>query len=48
MWSNQKGMWYFRPQGQKKRYYRGQSSIDEIRAKYGTEKINSRVPKALS
>lgn len=47
MWSNQKEMWYFRPLSQKKRYYRGQSSIDEIRVKYGSEKINSRFRKAL-
>ena len=48
LWSSQKEMRYFRPQSQKKRYYRGSSSIEEIRAKYGTEKINSRFPKALS
>jgi hypothetical protein len=48
MWSNQKEMWYFRPQSQKKRFYRGQSSIDEIRVKYGSEKINSRYRRALS
>lgn len=48
MWSNQKEMWYFRPQSQKKRYYRGQSSLDEIRVKYGSEKINSKFNKALS
>jgi hypothetical protein len=48
MWSNQKEMWYFRPQAQKKRFYRGQSSIDEIRVKYGSEKINSRFRRALS
>lgn len=49
MWSSQKEMWYFRPQSQKKRYYGShQNSIDEIRAKYGSEKINSRFPKALS
>jgi hypothetical protein len=47
MWSHQKEMWYFRPQSQKKRFYRGQSSIDEIRVKYGSEKINSRFRKAL-
>lgn len=48
MWSNQKEMWYFRPQSQKKRFYRGQSSIDEIRVKYGSEKINSKFRRALS
>lgn len=48
MWSNQKEMWYFRPQSQKKRFYRGQSSIDEIRVKYGSEKINSKYRRALS
>lgn len=43
MWSSQKEMWYFRPKSQKKRYYGNhQNSIDEIRAKYGSEKINSR------
>ncbi len=48
MWSNQKEMWYFRPQSQKKRFYRGQSSIDEIRVKYGSEKVNSKYRRALS
>jgi hypothetical protein len=48
MWSNQKKMWYFRPQSQKKRFYRGQSSIEEIRVKYGSEKINSKYRRALS
>lgn len=49
MWSHQKEMWYFRPQSQKRRYYGShQNSIDEIRAKYGSEKINSRFRKALS
>lgn len=49
IWSNQKEMWYFRPQSQKRRYYGShQNSIDEIRAKYGSEKINSRFRKALS
>jgi hypothetical protein len=47
MWSNQKEMWYFRPQSQKRRYYRGQSSIDAIREKYGSEKINLRFRKSL-
>lgn len=49
IWSSQKEMWYFRPQSQKRRYYGShQNSIDEIRAKYGSEKINSRFRKALS
>jgi hypothetical protein len=48
IWSNQKEMWYFRPKSQKKRFYRGKSSIDEIRVKYGSEKINSRYRRALS
>ena len=47
LWSQQKGMWYFRPQSQKARFYRGNSSIDEIRAKYGTEKVNKKFQKAL-
>lgn len=48
LWSRPKGMWYFRPQSQKKRYYRGESSIDEIRVKYGSEKFTSKFRKALS
>lgn len=47
-WSNQKEMWYFRPQSQKKRFYRRQSSIDEIRVRYGSEKINPKYRRALS
>ncbi len=47
-WSQQKGIWYFRPQSQKTRFYRGNSSIDEIRAKYGTEKVNTRFSKELT
>lgn len=49
LWSPVKGMWYFRPQSQsKRRYYGYNSSIDEIRAKYGSDKINSKRPKALT
>lgn len=48
-WSNQKEMWYFRPQSQKtRRYYGHNSSIDEIRAKYGSDKIKAKFPKALT
>lgn len=47
IWSMQKEMWYFRPQSSKTRWYRGKLSLDEIRAKYGSEKINSKFSKAL-
>jgi hypothetical protein len=43
-----KNMWYFRPENQKKRFFRGSSSIDEIRAKYGSEKVNFRPIKAIN
>ncbi len=48
MWSNQKEMWYFRPASNKIRYYRGNLSLEEIRAKYGSDKINSKRAKALT
>jgi len=47
-WSKPKEMWYFRPQTQKKRFYRGKSSISEIRSKYGSEEIRSRARKTLA
>lgn len=48
LWSKNKNMWYFRPENQKKRFFRGSSSIDEIRTKYGSDKVRSRRPYALS
>lgn len=48
LWSTNKNMWYFRPCNQKRKFYRSSSSIDEIRAKYGSEKIENRFRKALS
>ena len=48
IWSQQKVMWYFRPQSSKTRFYRGKLSLDEIRFKYGSEKISTRFAKALS
>ncbi len=48
IWSSQKGMWYFRPQAIKSRWYCGKLSLDEIRVKYGSEKVNTRFIKALS
>ena len=47
-WSRNKNMWYFRPENQKKRFFRGSSSIDEIRTKYGSEKVNFRPRKAIN
>lgn len=47
-WSKQKSMWYFRPKTQKRCFYRGQSSIGEIRAKYGSEEIRPRARKTLA
>lgn len=48
LFSGNKKMWYFRPQSQK-RFWRGksQSSIDEIRTKYGSQRIRNRQPYAL-
>ena len=48
LWSKNKNMWYFRPENQKKRFFRGSSSIDEIRSKYGSDKIRNRKPYTLS
>lgn len=48
LWSRNKGMWYFRPESQKKRFFRGSSSIDEIRTKYGSQTVRSRPAYALS
>jgi hypothetical protein len=46
-WSKPKKMWYFRP-ADFKSYSRGKYSIDEIRAKYGSDNIrpsfNNRLP----
>lgn len=47
-WSRQKEMWYFRPKSQKLRFYRGSSSIDEIRFKYGSEEIRTKARKVLA
>jgi hypothetical protein len=47
-WSRNKKMWYFRPENQKRRFFRGSSSIDEIRTKYGSEKVAFRYRKALA
>ena len=47
LWSNKKEMWYFRPESEKKRFFRGSSSIEEIRTKYGSEKIRTQRPYAL-
>lgn len=47
-WSKQKEMWYFRPKTQKRGFYRGKSSISEIRSKYGSEEIRPRARKALA
>lgn len=48
IYSGKKKMWYFRPKSQKRRW-RGnnQLSIDEIRSKYGSEKVKNRKPYAL-
>jgi hypothetical protein len=47
-WSRNKKMWYFRPENQKRRFFRGSSSIDEIRIKYGSKKVAFRYRKALA
>ena len=47
LWSRNKQMWYFRPQSQKKRYFKSSCSIEEIRTKYGSQKINPRPRQAL-
>lgn len=46
-WASKKEMWYWRPADQK---VKGKSnmSIDDIRAKYGSEKINSRRQYAIA
>jgi len=46
-WSKHKNMWYFRPEMAKKRYFKGNSSIDEIRTKYGSSKYFTHLIKAL-
>ncbi len=48
MFSGNKKMWYFRPKS-KKHFFRGKSqfSIDEIRSKYGTQKVENQKPYAL-
>ena len=48
LWSRQKGMWYFRPESKKRKYCHAGSPIEEIRAKYGSEKINTHFRPALS
>ena len=42
LFSGNKKMWYFRPKSQK-RFFRGKSqfSIDEIRSKYGSQKVEN-------
>lgn len=47
-WSKQKVMWYFRPETLKRRFYRGNSSIAEIRSKYGSEEIRVKARKVLA
>lgn len=47
-WSKQKEMWYFRPESGKRKFYRGNSSIGEIRAKYGSEEIRRKPRKELA
>ena len=47
--SGSKKMWYFRPQSQKKLWFhKGNLSIDEIRCKYGSQKMKNRQHYALS
>jgi curved DNA-binding protein CbpA len=46
-YSGKKAMWYFRPENQKKRYFRGTSSIDEIRTKYGSERVQTQFRRPL-
>lgn len=40
IWSSKKKMWYFRPETQSKKQFRGSTSIEKIREKYGSNKIN--------
>ncbi len=46
--SGKKKMWYFRPEGKKARFFKGDTSIDEIRAKYGSERVRTRSSYLLS
>lgn len=39
-WSNQKKMWYWRHEENASWHHRGTMTIDEIRAKYGTEHVS--------
>jgi curved DNA-binding protein CbpA len=41
-WSNPKKMWYFRPDSQSKKFYRGKASIQDIRSKYGSSRYSSK------
>ena len=47
LWSGNKQMWYFHPPSKKRRYYKGDSPIEEIRAKYGSQRIGPRFRAAL-
>jgi hypothetical protein len=40
LFASKKKMWFWRPDEYKARNTRGEMSIDEIRAKYGSEKVN--------
>lgn len=40
-WSKKKAAWYFRPESEKKRYYRGNQSLDDIRATYGSKQVRN-------
>ena len=46
-YSGNKKMWYFRPESSKRRYFRGSTSIDEIRNKYGSVKVKFRPTQAI-
>lgn len=46
-WSGKKKMWYYRPQYAKRRFKGKQMSMDQIRNKYGSTKVDSRETRKL-
>lgn len=46
-WASKKKVWYFRPEAERS-FSRGKLSLDEIRVKYGSQRMNSQPKKRIN
>ncbi len=47
-WHRVKKMWFYHPKENKRRYYKGETSMDDIRSTYGSQKVNTKYRYALA